>query len=393
MGNPVPLDGFAPSGGGPRHRTALRAPSLDEIGRITAEPDAVLRNLRITQCYHDLSAALARVIDPGNANWSTFAAWASLTAGISIRDEELPRVVVELLRDEARLRPRLGRFYAWTYRHTWAKIDLPQQARETIRGVSLAVAEGNLKVFAELAPLFARFAGVMDSPAAERGPRLQSFLADLRPGASDRDGQDALRRAFSNYAAAAGESDAEAKAQLILLANCQIGLHEQTRLQDDIEGAMNAPVGAFVTDGVGRLILIRLAFLLLRPFGLRRERVRGVIQEEWQRVATRHSLQLSLPEGRVLPLGGDSIPWPTQVPEPLRTLRHTELMALLQRFDEDTQRLRTRGADNWSRLSDRMGFICELFRAAQQNASLFDEPFSETARADIARGIVPAEWA
>jgi hypothetical protein len=36
-----------------------------------------------------------------------------------------------------------------------------------------------------------------------------------------------------------------------------------------------------------------------------------------------------------------------------------------------------------------MGFICELFRATQQTGSLFDPPFSEPARAEIARGIVP----
>ena len=261
--------------------------TLEEIGRITEEPNAVLRNLRITQCYHDLSVELAGVIDRGNANWSTFATWAS--------------------RDRRHLDPRRG------------------------------------------------------APAGGR------------------------------YAAAAGESDAATRAELILLANCQIGLHEQTRLQDDIQDAMNAPVAAFVTDGLGRLLLVRLAFVLLGPIGIRRELVRAAIQGEWQRVATRFSLRLSLPGGRVLPLGGDWIPWPSQIPEPLRTLRHPELIAFLQRFDEDTERLRTRGAENWSRLSDRMGFICELFRAEQQNGSLFDQPFSDAARAEIGRGIVPGE--
>jgi hypothetical protein len=363
--------------------------TLEEVARIAEEADPVLRNLRITQSYHELSAALARVIDTGNANWCTLATWASRTAGASIRREELPRALLDLLRDEGRLRPRLGRLFTWIYRRTVAKVDVLQQARDTIQRVSHDVADGNLKVFAELAPLFVRTIGVLGAPAAERATRLPAFLANLRPGPTDRGGQDLLRRAFSSYAAAAAETEAGTRAQLILLANCLIGLHEQTRLQDDIEGAMNAPVAAFVTEGLGRLLLIQLAFVLLWPLGVTRKRVRAFIQGEWQRVATRFSMGLSLPGGRVLPLGGDDIPWPTQVPEALRTLSHPELIALLQRFDDDTERLRRHGADNWSRLPDRMGFICELFRAQQQSQDLFEQPFSPAARADIARGVVP----
>ena len=50
-----------------------------------AEP--VVRNLRITQCYHALSAAVAERISPG-ANWCTFATWASRQAGQTIRGED-----------------------------------------------------------------------------------------------------------------------------------------------------------------------------------------------------------------------------------------------------------------------------------------------------------------
>jgi hypothetical protein len=363
--------------------------TLAAIARIVEEPDPVLRNLLITQCYYDLSVALARVIDPGNANWSTFATWASKTAGISIRNEEVPELLVSLLNDGARLRPRVGPVFAWIYRHTAAKVDVFQQARDTIRRVSEEVADGNRKVFAELAPLFTQFIELMAAPPAERPGRLDRFLATLRPGPSDRDGQDTLKQAFSNYAAAVGETDPGSRAQLILLANCLIGLHEQTRLQDHIQDAMNAPVAEMITDGIGRLVAIRLAFVLLRPFGVSRARVRAAIQEDWQCLATRLSMRLSLPGGRVLPLGGDNIPWPNQIPEVLRRLTNAELIALLRRFDDDLERLRTQGARNWSRLQDRMGFICELFRAEQQSANLFDPPFSPAATAAIAEGLVP----
>jgi len=363
--------------------------SLEDVARIVDERDPFLRNLRITLCYHALSSALSRVVDPSSANWSTFATWASKTAGMSIRDEEVPGLILALLRDEARLRPRVGPVFAWIYRHTAAKVDVFQQARDTIKRVSEEVADGNRKVFAELAPLFVRFIDAMEAASSERRPRLAAFLATLRPGPSDRDGQDGLRHAFADYAAAAEESDPCVKAQLVLLANCRIGLHEQTRLQDDISGAMDAPVAEMMTDGLGRLLAVRLAFRLLWPLGVTRERVRAAIRDDWERLATRLAMRLSLPGGRVLPLGGDHIPWPHQIPEPLRQLTNRELIALLGEFDDDLTSLRTRGARNWARLNDRMGFICELFRAEQESASLFDLPFSPEALADIAKGVVP----
>jgi hypothetical protein len=363
--------------------------TLDDVVRIRQTSDPTLRNLLITQCYHDLSHELADAIGRGSANWSTFATWASRTAGISIRDEEIPRVLVDLLRDEGRLRPRVGPLFAWIYRHTAAKVDVFQQARDTIARVAAEVADGNRKVFEELAPLFVRFVRVMSEPRASLNERLTTFLATLRPGPSDRDGQDLLRLAFANYAAAADETDSLAKAQLVLLANCQIGLHEQTRLQEDIQGAMNAPVAEMVTDGIGRLFSVRLAFFFLAPFGITRALVRAAIQEDWQCLATRLSMTLSLPGGRVLPLGGDHIPWPNQIPAVLQHLTNADLIALLRRFDDDLTRLRAEGARNWCSLHDRMGFICELFRAEQVTEGLFGQPFTEAARVDILAGRVP----
>jgi hypothetical protein len=363
--------------------------TLDEIDRIVCEPQPVLRNLRITECYHRLSHELAAAIDAGNANWSTFATWASKTAGNSIRNEEVPMLLLALLRDEGRLRPRVGPVFLWIYRHTAAKVDVLQQARDRIARVSEQVADGNRKVFAELAPLFARFVEAMATASADRPARVEALLSSLKPGASDEGGQDVLRQAFVHYAAAAGERDACTKAQLILLANCNIGLHEQTRLQEDIKGAMDAPVAEMITDGIGRLIAIRLAFRFLGPLGVTRQRVRAAIQHDWQCLATRLSMRLSLPGGRVLPLGGDHIPWPNQIPEALRQLSNADLIALLTRYDDDLTQLRARGAHNWARLHDRMGFICELFRAEQQSGNLFDSPFDEEALAAIANGVVP----
>jgi hypothetical protein len=73
-------------------RVAPGAPtSLERIDWIVAlDDDPVRRNLLVTQRYHDLSTALALALGPENANWCTFATWASRTAGRFIREDEIP---------------------------------------------------------------------------------------------------------------------------------------------------------------------------------------------------------------------------------------------------------------------------------------------------------------
>src|SRR6185503_1184803 len=64
----------------------------EDIDRVIGMPDLVIRNLQITQAYHDLSAAAAARLGPV-ANWCTYAAWASKQAGRTIRKEDLQRAL------------------------------------------------------------------------------------------------------------------------------------------------------------------------------------------------------------------------------------------------------------------------------------------------------------
>ena len=74
----------------------------DEVEQIAAMNDPVIRNLRITECYSRLAAAMP----PGSANWCTFATWASRQAGRTIRGEDLLyRLQGELRRDAELLHP------------------------------------------------------------------------------------------------------------------------------------------------------------------------------------------------------------------------------------------------------------------------------------------------
>ena len=72
-------------------------PTVADVERITAIADPVLRNLQITQCYHELAAAMASLTGPG-ANWCAVATWASKQAGQSIRREDLQRALQRQLR-------------------------------------------------------------------------------------------------------------------------------------------------------------------------------------------------------------------------------------------------------------------------------------------------------
>ena len=56
--------------------------------QIASITNPVLRNLRITECYHRLSVAMAQRIGQ-SANWCTFATWASKQAGQTIRGEDI----------------------------------------------------------------------------------------------------------------------------------------------------------------------------------------------------------------------------------------------------------------------------------------------------------------
>ena len=63
-------------------------PSVDEVRRIIAIENPVIRNLEITECYSRLSGAFAARGGKG-ANWCTYATWASKQAGRTIRGEDL----------------------------------------------------------------------------------------------------------------------------------------------------------------------------------------------------------------------------------------------------------------------------------------------------------------
>jgi len=350
--------------------THASLPTPADVERIAALTDPVARNRRITQAYHELAVGLAHWL-PGAANWCAVATWASRQAGVSIRREDLRRALERLLRESREARQALETMAA-------EGAIVREDATESLAGAAEAlrdalspaaafertadaVARGNRKVFAEIGLEFSRFLTLFDD-----GPP---------------DGQRLLRAAFTHYRAALGEADDKRSAELMLLANLEIGFHEQTRLQPEIREAMDAPV--YEPSALRRRLLdelfpdptaqLRLAAARLAgwadPLLSARDRLADEMQRLGRLLITDALMTLELPGGRVLQLGK---PLPGEIPPPLRRPVNTELRAFLRPLESATAPVH-----DWSELPSRMRFIADLFRAYHADAALFEPPFAK----------------
>ena len=342
------------------------APTVDLVDFIAAMDNPVQRNLRITQCYAELSNAMrARTGDA--ANWCTFATWASRQAGSTIRGEDFLDTFDRVLGHRSWLRAplqsisrvllRAGLFQpnTWLGRLT-AGIHTPFDAFER---ASAEVAAGNLKVFAEIGREFARFLATVPEDATDASPQFLAFAAGLRIGPPD--DQDVLRQAFSHYLRQHHCADPRERAAWILLANLKIGLHEQMRLQEQIVAAIDAPI---VTLGD-----------LTGAAGWMTKRLRRELVRATQETVTQLLMVLAIPGGTgytSLALGCDldaSVPPALQGEQPF-------LDTFVRQWDPCPRGGTQCGATDWCDLRQRMHFIVHLFRAYAESAALFSPPLT-----------------
>jgi hypothetical protein len=370
--------------------SAKAPPAVAAAGRLSREwihwvihldHDAAARNLEITQSYHDLSSAVADALGRENANWCTFATWASRTAGTFIRDEEVPHVVRLVLGRLSPARVTLAHLNDVLARlHGDARFDeesVLDAIRTTIQDVAQVIAAGNLAVYSELAPLFSDVIGALGSDSSPRA--LDTIVHALRRGLSQKGGQSLLGSAFRTYAAARGERDPKRKAGMMLLANGQIGLHEQIRLQPFIAGSLNAPLDdavgealSHVGEGLPRLIAHEVHALV----GHAMHPIAELAEKEWRRIATRELMTLPLPDATLV-LGRD-LPAPhgkPLYPAVLDPVVSAPTVELLTAYGATDPLRHGRGAHDWTLLSERMRYILELFRSRQRDRRLLEEPF------------------
>jgi hypothetical protein len=374
-------------------------PSVEDVRRIVAIANPVIRNLEITECYSRLAAAFAARSGEG-ANWCTYATWASRQAGGTIRGEDLLEQLgrkfgrggrlLHPIRTLWRRLLRRGLFQRDTrIGRLTAELHTPFDAFER---ASDSVARGNLKVFEEIGLEFARYLEECP-PDGSASSEFQRFLDGLRPG-DPPDGQRYLREAFEWYERGRSERDPKARMELAVLANLAIGFHEQTRLQSQIREALDAPYAT--QEDLGRRALealfpsaTRLWPAVKRPAAA----IVGAIASGAQRatsrltreVITESLMVLALP-GRVLALSmhlGDAYP------EALRQPANADLIEFRARFEPLPPAPDRCGARDWSDLHQRMHYIVHLFCAFHLREEMSRHPFTPEQVASFSCGVVP----
>lgn len=348
-----------------------RIPTADDVARTALVQDMSERNRQVTDGYYLFSQRFRQALGD-EATWPTLATWASAQAGRTIRKEDLLRELERRLGDSEAVRRlvdgpvKLAASYVLR-----SVLDLNPFERS-----SQAVARGNIKVYEEIGSVFARFLALLEHGAGDEERR--AFLESLAAGPPP-DGQDYLRRALPLYLEAMKSPPGKTRSELMLEANVWIGLHEQTRLQPEIEASVDGAVWDFVEvkerliarilpgsgwfSGIVNWWQRRRLEPLLEPVLLEAQRL---VRE----IVTARMMVLELP-GETLRLGQDI---PGGFPESLRKIERHQLRELLMKADPTKDSTSRSGAENWADFGERMHFIADLFRARQLTARLFEAP-------------------
>lgn len=221
-----------------------------------AEPDPATSNRLITEIHYRLSNELASALGrEGGPNFHSWAVWGSRKAGVTIRQEDLDSAIYDATVTAGVVGSTVGAA-AGIFVRTWLSWIPDYLATALGAGIGTLtggwtgkrlaiwsrakaarlVLEGNRIVIQDIGEQSARFLELLEHGATAEG-RVQ-FFAGLRPGPTERHGQDRLATAFRSYLAAFDSNDLEAKRAAMIAGNCEIVYHEHIRLEPYIRGAM-----------------------------------------------------------------------------------------------------------------------------------------------------------
>ena len=169
----------------------------------------------------------------------------------------------------------------------------------------------------------------------------------------------------------------------MLLGNLLVGFHEQTRLQPQIQAALDAAVDPaavraelfpLMMPGVWLRLRARIARLIGRPMpaDVAVDALVAAIRRRLRVVITDLLMTLRFP-GVVLHLGRDVS---GEFPPELRAIDYPPLRTLLMSIDPTPNATIGSGAEDWANLRQRMRYIADLFRCWHARPELFTAPFT-----------------
>lgn len=363
--------------------------SVDDIA---SEKDPVLRNLLITQRYHEFAVQLRDAGIGENATWCAFAVWASKTAGATIRGDVLPQNAQKAILDNPEVQGFLQRFnHGITGRAiTHLSHDhLALAVKAITEDVSASIADGNKLVFEELAPLFTELLAALGAADPPNPQATAGAFAPTERRLQAADDTSGVATAFGAYRDALFVP--RGRAAKVLQANVLAVAHEQQRLQPAIAKALNAAISdtlrKVVENDVVRFVPTSQA---RRVFDGLMDDLCRVLDQAWSTVLTQVLMQLvtsteifDLRES-VPPLRGEMFPID------LVDLSGTDAAAAVATWDKTNGTGAPSGADNWAKLPKRMNFIVNLFRSRQSDPDLFRPPFTVSQVRALSQRKVPA---
>lgn len=318
--------------------------------------------------------------------------------------------------------------------------DLLGAAERVLDSVSGYLTLGNKIVFAELGTIFAKFIRAFEGDTSPDQTKLASFLEQFPDGPPEPDevtrdpetgafsgvergGKTLLKQSMANYYEALFTRDAKKKAELILFANAQGGLHEQTRLQTYIAGSLNAAGNDLLYNTQRDALVQKLGDkTLLAPLRLLLDRLLKPISVDFEKIfrqfSTREMMKLKLPDRELeLGKGVPAAPGQPLLPPALATIANPDLRSVLAHYEalgeESGQKMgileqatatvggllgdlglapeRAVGsaARDWGDLHQRMRYIFQLFRVRAQDDNLFGQPFSAAQRGALMNDEIP----
>jgi len=384
---------------GTQHNVPSRAPNIADIARIAGTEDPVLRNLRITQCYYELSNGLRDLLGPA-ANWCSHACWTSKQAGRAIRASDLTQRFRARLNQEGRgadARRRL--LQMWLVRG----IEATRGANEALLDELLTpdallarwsevIATWNFEAFSEIGLAFGRFLGTFRNATRFEQADIDRFCRFLQ----EEPDQDLLSRAFRSYHHALFEQRHKLRAERMLLGNLLLCLHEQRLLQPHIESIFELePISArelpqhFLARHEDR----RGLYARVLRFGLRRSSRVHALLEELAATSDAVIRQLISDElGDLHSFGiGDSAPplLERSVPQELLRISLGELDLLLSDLGANPEAHPPESSVDHTVTEERMRMLSALLLRSQDARELMGAPFSEEQCAELQSGRIP----